>query len=201
MTQLKSYTWSSPPKDLDLSANEVHIWNASLDLSSSNTAELLRLLSSDEVDRADSFYFEPDRSRYIVRRGFLRILLSRYLEVLPENLGYSYSSYGKPSLEAQFAQSGLHFNVSHSGELALFAFSKEYEVGVDIECIRDDIEFDQIAHTLFSPSEQRSLNSLSTMDKIKGFYSCWTRKEAFIKARGQGCLIGAGGKALLTRST
>jgi len=189
MPMLNSHSWFIPPEDLSLPRNEIHIWCASLDVPSSTARSLLKLLSPDEVDRADSFYFEPERSRFIIRRGCLRMILSRYLGVLPEGLCYLYNSFGKPSLNTKTAQNGIYFNVSHSNELALFAFSMQKEIGVDIEYIRSDIEIDQIAQTLFSSPEKHSLDSLTDRDKLEGFYNCWTRKEAFIKAIGMGLSI------------
>jgi 4'-phosphopantetheinyl transferase len=139
------------------------------------------LLSADERERADRFYFERDRRRYVVGRALLRKLLARYTAVGADELAFDYGQFGKPSLGA-----GPSFNLSHSGEVALYAFAAAGELGVDVEVDDADFAKDRIAERFFSPAEVRVLRSLPPAAQPRAFLCCWTRKEAFIKARGDG---------------
>jgi 4'-phosphopantetheinyl transferase len=140
------------------------------------------LLSADERARADRFRFERDRSRYTVGRGLLRALLGRYLGRRPEDVEVSYGAYGKPHL----AGPGPWFNLAHSGTVALYCVTSAGEIGVDVE--RDDANFarERIAERFFSPTEVAILRALPEALQPRAFLTCWTRKEAFIKARGDG---------------
>jgi 4'-phosphopantetheinyl transferase len=163
-----------------LPAGEVHIWTASLERPEQAVKRMRHLLAADERDRADRFRFERDRSRYTVGRALLRRLLARYLDTEPRELAFSYGQFDKPALV-----SGPWFNVSHSGPVVLYAFSSAAEVGVDVELDRDFAR-ERIAERFFSPAEVRALRSLPVEDQPRAFLTCWTRKEAFIKARGDG---------------
>ncbi len=141
------------------------------------------LLSTDERQRAERFHFERDRRRFVVGRGLLRTVLGRYLQVSPDCLQFRYGPQGKPALAGG---NGLHFNVSHSGELALYAVALEREVGVDIERIASLKEVDDLAERCFSERENIVLRSLPAERRQQAFYTCWTRKEAYLKATGKG---------------
>jgi 4'-phosphopantetheinyl transferase len=117
----------------------------------------------------------------VVARGFLRYILSRYLETKPERLKFSYGEYGKPALDGR-----LHFNMSHSHRVALLAITEDRQIGVDVEHIRADFATEDIARRFFSPAEVESFNSLPEEEQVAAFFRCWTRKEAFIKATGRG---------------
>lgn len=175
-----SSIWSSPPSSLSLPPGEVHVWRLVLD---QPLDRFLEPLQPDEVARANRFYFERDRKRFVIARGFLRLLLGRYLTADAARLTFSYGEYGKPSLEVQPA---LRFNMSHSHELALYALTQEREIGVDVERIRADFTSDDIARRFFSPFEVASLDALPPAERVAGFFRCWTRKEAYIKATGRG---------------
>ena len=176
-----------PVHHLTLGANDVHVWRAPLDQSPSILERLYSLLSEDEKERARRFHFEIDRQHFIVARGCLRTLLSGYLRLPPAELQFQYGSYGKPQLTTQNAQQQpLNFNVAHAGSLALFAFTRIGDIGVDLEHIRPEFTGDDIARRFFSANEIAELNELSPELRIKGFFDCWTRKEAFIKAIGIG---------------
>jgi 4'-phosphopantetheinyl transferase len=140
------------------------------------------VLSAQERERAARFRFERDRRRYILRHGKLRELLSDYLNCAPARICFAYNSFGKPSV----AGGALRFNVSHSHGTALFVFARGVEVGCDIE--RRDPRFvcDQIPERFFSALEAQTLRSLPASSRTRAFFNCWTRKEAFIKARGCG---------------
>lgn len=177
--------WRSPPPSLTLQKHEVHVWRADLLVHSSH--EFRSLLSPDEQARADRFYFQKDRDRFEVARGILRLILSRYLNVPPQELQFHYSPTGKPSL-ADPIEPSLCFNLSHSEQLALYAIAWR-TVGIDIEQIRSECDYEGIAERFFSPSEQTALSQLSPDLKLQGFFNGWTRKEAFLKATGQGLTI------------
>lgn len=147
---------------------------------------MLRVLSADERERAARFHFLKDREHFIAARGLLRLLLSRYLDLPPQQLSFSYSPYGKPALAGERDCTSLRFNVSHSHGVALYAFTLEREVGVDVEYIRQDVVGESIAEHFFSAQEVTSLRALPAGVQPQAFFNCWTRKEAFIKARGEG---------------
>jgi 4'-phosphopantetheinyl transferase len=167
---------------VDLASDELHVWEASLARSAAQTALLRDLLSPDERDRADRFRFDRDRDRYTAARGMLRILLGAYLGRPPASLTFDYGRFQKPALRG----GGLSFNLSHSGPVALYAICAGGEVGIDIE--RDDADFarERIAEHFFSTSEVQALRSVPQALQARAFLHCWTRKEAFIKARGDG---------------
>jgi 4'-phosphopantetheinyl transferase len=180
-------SWQPPPERLLLGSDEVHIWRAGLEQPASVVAEFRRLLAVDERQRADRFHFKRDRDHFIVARGLLRTLLGRYLNTPPERLRFTYSSFGKPSLHEECAGAEtLRFNISHSKDLALYAFTRGREIGVDIEHIRADVEGEGIAERFFSPGEISVLRSLPADARARAFFDCWTRKEAYIKAHGEG---------------
>ncbi len=175
--------WSAPPVSLSLLAGEVHVWRLGLEQSA---AEFLALLDIEEVARANRFHFDKDRNHFVVARGFLRLLLGRYLQAEPKQLKFSYGEWGKPSLAGEFRDSRLRFNMSHSHGVALYAVTEGREIGVDVEHERADFAGDDIARRFFSPFEVGVLCELPDEDRVAGFFRCWTRKEAYIKATGRG---------------
>lgn len=181
--------WHVPPPEVELLPDEVHVWCASLEAAPSTIQGLQRVLSAEEVARAERFRFARDRQHFIVARGLLRTLLGRYLHMAPQDLSFSYNTYGKPALTIQSAPdeaSWLQFNLSHSRELALFAFTTTRLIGIDIEYMRADIEYEQLAKHYFSAYEYATLREIPAEQQCEAFYHCWTRKEAYIKARGKG---------------
>jgi 4'-phosphopantetheinyl transferase len=178
--------WCLPPSEMALSSAQVHVWRVSLEPDASGVEQLQRNLSADELQRAARFHFPRDRRRFIVARGALRDILGRYLGMPPSDLDFCYSSYGKPALAHAPGEEWLRFNVSHSHELALVAVTRDREVGVDLEYLRSDIACEEIAAHFFSGSERASLRALPTEVKHQAFFNCWTRKEAYIKAHGEG---------------
>ena len=167
-----------------LQDNEVHVWRASLNAPLADIAALKLLLSDEEVARAERFYFEKGRHGYIVTHGVLRILLGRYLDVDPRQLRFGSNAYGKPAVENPTHGTQLHFNLSHTHELVVFAFTYLGEVGIDIEYMRTNVEYETLAKHFFSPLENAVLHNLPEDMKQEAFFNCWTRKEAYIKARG-----------------
>jgi 4'-phosphopantetheinyl transferase len=178
--------WSPAPEDLVIADREVHVWRAPLEPPSSRRQGLRDLLTEDELDRADRFTLERDRQRFIAARGTLRSILSRYTAIDPGDLRFSYNQYGKPCLAAAFSSSLLNFNLSHSGGMALYAITRQKEIGVDVERVCSDVEYEEIATHFFSDDEAAMLRTVPTGKKLEAFYQCWTRKEAYIKAYGIG---------------
>src|SRR5215207_1379669 len=181
-----NHLWSPPPKDLILADHEVHVWRAQIELPSPQVQQLSGILTEDELDRARRFYFEIDRQRFITARGTLRSILSRYIPASPGHLRFYYNQYSKPSLAPEFSSTLLNFNLSHSGSMALFAVTRNMEIGVDVERVHSDFEYEEIAKRFFSVNEVATLRTIPTEKKLEAFYNCWTRKEAYIKARGKG---------------
>jgi 4'-phosphopantetheinyl transferase len=162
---------------------EVHVWRAPLSISDPERADLLATLSPDERARADRFHFDRDRAHFIAGRGFLRAILGAYLDVAPRALVFDYSPHGKPRLAT--GAGGLRFNLSHSHDLALCAVALDRELGVDVEYIQPRLE-EGIAERFFSRREVAALRSLPAEAQSAAFFACWTRKEAYVKAHGQG---------------
>jgi 4'-phosphopantetheinyl transferase len=169
-----------------LGSDEVHVWRATLDQPPSQIESFRHTLAADEHARAERFYFQRDREHFIVARGVLRSLLGCYLNKAPECLSFRYSSYGKPALAWESGGNTVRFNLSHSHGVALYAVTRGREVGIDLEYIRSDLEVEQIAERFFSRREVATLRTLPPEVQRQAFFLCWTRKEAYIKARGEG---------------
>jgi len=144
------------------------------------------LLSDAERHRARRFAFDRDATRFIVARAHLRQLLAARLGVRAEAVEFEYGAYGKPVLSRRFAGSDLHFNLSHCDDVAAYAFSCGHAIGIDVEAVREISDADNIAARYFSRLENVAYRSLKPRDRPLGFFNCWTRKEAFVKASGDG---------------
>ncbi len=144
-------------------------------------------LSPEEIGRADRYRFARDRERFVLTRGWLRVVLARCIGVTPEQIAFSYpGTNGKPALAPPHRASALTFNVSHSGDYSLIGLSGGRSIGVDIERVRPMPEYESIAEGYFSPAEARGIATLAEADRLRAFFRCWTRKEAFMKATGEG---------------
>jgi 4'-phosphopantetheinyl transferase len=185
-TSSASLLWPQAPDALRLAPNEVHVWAAPLEVSAAARARLAATLSDDERERAAQFKFENLRHRYVAGRGLLRDLLSRYVNADPVAVELTYSDHGKPSLASQFAGAGIHFNLAHSDDLALFAFTRAGAVGVDVEWIRPVKDMEELVARFFSPRESELFRELAAADRPAAFFNLWTRKEAMLKATGEG---------------
>jgi 4'-phosphopantetheinyl transferase len=181
-----NHLWPPAPKNLVLADNEVHVWRAQLELPPSQVQRLRSILTDDELDRANRFSFEIDRQRFIAARGILRFILSRYITTYPGHLRFYYNQYGRPFLAPEFSSYLLNFNVSHSGRMALYAITRNMEIGVDVERVRSDFEYEEIAERFFLANEVAILHMIPIEKKLEAFYNFWTRKEAYIKAHGKG---------------
>lgn len=182
-------TWKSfellHSSDMSLRSGDVHVWRFSLEIPGSLEERLHSLLSEDERARADRFYFPKDRRRYIVPHAALRLILQQYLHRNTEDIHFLSNRYGKPYLPGEH----LEFNLSHSHEMGLVAVAFQKAVGVDIERIQWDFDYERIAERFFSPDEIAGLQAIHPDRRVSSFFHGWARKEAFIKAKGQGLSI------------
>jgi 4'-phosphopantetheinyl transferase len=179
-----------PPRSaapgLALSPGEIHVWSIDLNPPPDRVDRLSRLLADDEQARAARFRFDRHRRQYAVGRGALRTLLACYLGIRPELVQFTYGPRGKPFLAEPLAAGGLQFNLSNSDEMALVGLVQGVEIGMDIEYLKPMPDCEQISERFFSQSEREVLRSLPREVKEEGFFNCWTRKEAYLKAVGEG---------------
>jgi 4'-phosphopantetheinyl transferase len=173
-----------------LDPDEIHVWRARLDLNASDMESLLQTLSSDERSRAERFRLKKDHHRFVVARGILRQLLGGYLRVAPSNLRFRYGPFGKPFLITNRGKDDLLFNLAHAARLAVYAISHGRNVGVDLERVDPAPDWNTIAGSYFTPHEVKTLWTLPESARTKAFFDCWTRKEAYLKARGEGLSVG-----------
>ena len=171
---------------MTLPPDEVHLWRVDLDAVAGAEPRWQRILAGDELERARTFRFSRDRQYFTATRAMLRILLGSYVECNPEKLTFGYGEKRKPFLKSYHGSEPVEFNLSHSGSRALLAFACGREVGVDIEQLRNNLEYEALARRFFSPAEQKELSALESSEKCRGFFRGWTRKEAYIKATGAG---------------
>lgn len=168
---------------MELHLNNVHVWNVDVSLKDKRSESFISYLSLDEKERASKYRFEKDRSVYITAKFLLRSLLGHYLKANPKEIAFEYSEFGRPSCLKSI---DLDFNVSHSGNRIIIGFSKEQTIGVDIEKIKTDFDPLNLAKNFFSREEITALSQTKESDVFQAFYRCWTRKESFIKAVGEG---------------
>jgi 4'-phosphopantetheinyl transferase len=187
--KLEIHEWKSgspEPATRSLAVHEVHVWHSLVDPLSPEIPRFQELLSRDEKERARRFHFEKNRGEYVLSRGTLRILLASYLGVPPTELCFRYSAHGKPSLSAPVRAATLSFNVSHTDGIAVYALAWNRRIGIDVERARKNFDAEQIAERFFSETERLALRQLPQEHRHEAFFRCWTRKEAYIKAIGQG---------------
>lgn len=187
MTDLQPPTWLAPPATypLHIKNNEVHIWHFPLNATQA-TDTCWHALATEEKERAERFYFEKDRIAYLLSRNGLRSILSRYTEIDPQTIRFKYTPYGKPFLDPLQNSGGIYFNVSHTHQCVLYAFTKNVEIGIDVEYLKNGIDYHSIAKNFFSKNEYQTLLEAAHEQKEALFYKIWTCKEAFIKAMGLG---------------
>ena len=183
---MSAFPVRSPHSPPDLPAGRVHLWSLRLDPPAEQVAALERLLARDELERARRFRFERHQRQYIVGRGALRTLLGAYLGLPPERIEFAYGPRGKPFLAPTLAGRGPQFNLSNSDERALIGLVRGLEIGVDLEYRKPMPDCEEIAERFFSESERQVLRALPPALKEEAFFNCWTRKEAYLKAVGEG---------------
>ena len=171
---------------LALEAREVHVWQLPLDRPVAEVERFATELSVDERARAARFVHAHDRRRFTVAHAAVRQILGAYLGASPRALAFTLYGQGKPALARPWADAGITFNLSHSYGLGLCAVARGRELGVDVEQIRALDDLDGLADQVFSPRERAALARLRGGDRVRGFFDGWTRKEAYVKALGDG---------------
>ncbi|UCG85771.1 MAG: 4'-phosphopantetheinyl transferase superfamily protein [Gemmatimonadota bacterium] len=178
--------WTTRSTAPQLTEGMVQVWRVALDAPRSIVEQLKTVLSNRERERTEEIAFERQRLRFIMGRACLRVLLGDYLRQSPRDLDFTYGPHGKPALRSSQAIGSIRFNLAHSHEMALYAFALNREVGVDIEHWHTVDDGPGIARRFFAPEEIKELEALPPDRWQEGFFRCWTRKEAYIKARGEG---------------
>lgn len=181
---IQAEQWKIASTAPECPGRSVHVWKLSLVKNDEGFSS--DILSKDEIKRAERLCFDSDRNKFVLIRTRLRNLLSRYSGVAAKELSFSYNRYGKPYLLNPGKNKTLFFNVTHSKDIALFAVTRLCEIGIDVEFMRENVKCLKLAQRFFSEQEYQGLAQLSGNALIMGFYRCWTRKEAFIKAVGTG---------------
>ena len=181
MPPAKNNKWDTQSADFSLKSNQIHIWSVALDIDIKTQIRYWKVLSEEERQRAEAFKFVKDKIKYIACRGALRQLMGHYLKTPANEISIEYVKNGKPH-----HNSNLEFNVSHSRDMAVIGFTYDTILGIDIEFIHRKIEFHQIARRFFSTNESDIVINAPRESMHQYFYNCWTRKEAFIKALGDG---------------
>jgi 4'-phosphopantetheinyl transferase len=179
----------SPSLESGVTASDVHVWWTWLDFYDDHIVDdLAELLAAGERARASRFKFARDRRQFVVSHAMLRLILACQLSTKPENIKFERETYGKPRLARQPDAACVEFNLSHSRNMAVVAVA-DRPVGVDVERMDPEINADHVAIVAFSEAERVSLLTLAPEWRLWGFFSCWTRKEAYLKARGDGLLV------------
>jgi 4'-phosphopantetheinyl transferase len=181
--------WPIAPSRAQLAHGEVHLHRICLDQPDERVRALAAVLSTDEYERAERFRFARDQRRYIVGRACLRLLLAHYLKGDrddPHSITLQYGPHGKPELVGPVSVTSLKFNLAHSDQLALVALTWDHALGVDLERIRPLAALDRVTEHYFAPAESAAVRDLPMPARQAAFFRCWTRKEAYLKARGVG---------------
>lgn len=174
------------PRKIDVITRDVYVWCVSLEAEKDSLELFQQVLSEEERDKIKRLRFEKARNNFIAARYYLRSIVSPYLNAEPEDLEFKYNPYGKPLLAGRFESTGTCFNMSHAHGVAIYAVTSGQAVGVDIEKVRSDLDCIKIAERYFSPQEVEVLRRLPRDQQRQGFFNCWTRKEAYLKAKGEG---------------
>src|SRR5688572_12854719 len=169
-----------------LGQDEVHVRIASLDCPQSDTKYFDNILAEDEINRANRFHLKKDRERFVAGRGLLRMILSSYVGMPANEIIFTYGCHGKPGLRRQDGRPAIEFNLAHSAGTAIYAITRDRPVGIDIELVNPEFPIESVAERFFSKVEVAAFRSLPRDMQRIAFFKCWTRKEAFIKALGDG---------------
>jgi len=181
-----SDAWLPLPDVAAITPADIHVYRVNLDCDDDEIGRFMAWLSTDEKERATRFHFERDRRRFIAGRGVLRSIIGRYLQRPPAEVQFEYGQYGKPRLAQAGELADLQFNVAHAREIGLLAFAQTIDIGVDVETVRPLADADAVVSRYFSPEEVEAFNRLPVEQQQTAFFNGWTRKEAFIKAVGDG---------------
>jgi 4'-phosphopantetheinyl transferase len=178
-------SWRRARADGAFAVNEIHVWLVTTTDHNPHLASCVDHLSSAEQARAEKFRFAKDRRQFVVSHAALRSILSQYLSLSPAEIEFVTGPNGKPRLATKSSED-LRFNLSHSGDLAVVAVASSRELGVDVELIKEEFAFDEVAECFFTAREVAALRALPSRLQRQAFYKCWTSKEAFLKAKGTG---------------
>jgi 4'-phosphopantetheinyl transferase len=189
MTCISDALWAVGPRLPNIAANEIHVWRVDLMRIAEPLDVLAEALSEAEKNRAARFYSEADRRNFQVRRAVLRKILASYLRILPHEVAFTYTTCGQPGLDGE-PFSDLKFSLAHSGDLVLVAVAQDWHIGVDVEWEREFADMTDIVCRYFSDEERLEFFALPAADQERAFYCGWTRKEAILKAIGQGIAFG-----------
>jgi 4'-phosphopantetheinyl transferase len=181
-----SLDWSAPPPDPQLRESDIHVWRAFLESENFRPLRFEALLGEDERRRASRFVFPRDRDHFVSARGILRCILGQYLQRPPSAVEFVYEPAGKPRLRRRDSEPSIRFNVSHSGGLVVYALCWNREIAIDVEAIRSENGGEELVQRFFSAKELTEFRSLPLEQRHEAFFLCWTRKEAYVKARGCG---------------
>ncbi len=189
--KMKTIDWLVAPENLDFASDEVHVWYDDFTFyPAEEIQQSLKILSVDEIEKAQRFRFEKDRHNYINARSWLRKIVGKYLRVDPVILRFGYGEQGKPWLMNETGTPhSLQFNLSHSEGVVICVLAWEKAVGVDIEALRFENSYDNVAENFFSKNERLALQAIAPELQQTAFFNCWTRKEAYLKARGDGLIF------------
>jgi 4'-phosphopantetheinyl transferase len=169
-----------------LPLGEVHVWRARLDEHAGSLATLTETLSRDELERAAAFGSARDRNEFVFRRGLLRTVLARYLAIGPSDVRFSYGAYLKPFLDRGHHKTSMSFNATHRRDIALAAVTTTIPIGIDVEVVEPLEDLDSLAARFLSERERIVLAAAAAAERLNAFLTAWTRKEAYLKARGDG---------------
>ena len=186
VAEIRPKPWQAAPNILKIDQDEIHIWLINLNESKSEINQIASLLSMDEFLRMERFRRKERRDSFAIVHGALHMILGNYLHVSPERINFKYDYHSKPTISPVTNNLNLDFNLSHSAEYAVIGIARNRRIGVDLELISTDRLSGRIPERFFSLREVRSLRSLPEKLQLKAFFACWTRKEAYLKARGSG---------------
>ena len=179
-------TWKNQPEEFSLKENQIQIYCIEFNVLKPYLQQMTNLLFPVELIRADQFVFTRDRERFILARGFLRLLLGKFLARSGAQIELAYTPHGKPYINNEYYSGDLQFNISHAGDLLMIAIQKGHTVGIDVEFMRPSTDVLSLAKNYFSPLEFQTMQKLSTHGQIELFFQLWTRKEAVLKNSGKG---------------
>jgi 4'-phosphopantetheinyl transferase len=178
--------WESSPAGYRIDGNSVHVWRSYFQRTLVSNRKFEESLSKEEIEKAQRFIRQSDRDRYIFAHGLLRSILAAYVGCAPQQLVFESKQYYKPFLIGPGGSDDIQFNLSHSEDMTLIAVARRTAVGIDVEYMRRIPDAHEIVNRVFSVDEREFLNSLPPADFNRGFFACWTSKEAFLKGLGKG---------------
>lgn len=178
--------WYNQESFIDLADNDVHIWLNYLNVHEARIKHLYPLLSSEEKERSERFKFYKHRKAFIASHGFMHNVLACYIDANANEIEFTQTEFGKPSIIDIQNKANIQFNLSHSGNMAILAVCKQNAVGIDIEYAERKVDWKGISKRFFTPNEQEQLSKLTEEEQREAFFQIWTRKEAHMKVTGQG---------------